>query len=175
MEEIIANKYTSALIQSYNNDTLKELYELLKEASKAFSLEKCRNIIYSPYIAKEQKKEFILSLLNDDKRLVGFVSILVQNDRIDMLPFIASALGKHLQDLDKTYGATLYSIKNLDNASINAIRENLSKKLGVDLHIEQASSKIDGIRLVVSDLGVEISFLREKFFRDLSTHILRSI
>ena len=175
MEEIIAKKYAQALIKTYDNATLKKLTEVLCEACKAFEVEKFRDIIHSPYVSKAKKKDLLLSLLDNQKEFANFVDLLIQNARIEIMPFIAEILQKHLRSLQNQHKAILYANKNLDSGTIDSIAKSLSHRLGAKLSIEQSQAKIDGIRLVVEDLGVEISFLKKKFFDDLQSHILKAI
>ena len=175
MEEIIAKKYAQALIKTYDNTVLKRLTDVLCSACVAFELEKFRDIIHSPYVQKSKKKDLLLSLLENQKELAGFVDLLIQNNRLDIIPFIAEILQKHLRSLENQYKAVLYASKSLDSSTIDSIAKSLSNKLGAKLSIEQSQTRIDGIRLVVEDLGVEISFLKKKFFDDLQSHILKAI
>lgn len=175
MEEIIAKKYAQALIKTYDNATLKRLSDVLCSACRAFELEKFRDIIHSPYVQKAKKKELLMSLLENQKEFENFVDLLIQNSRIEIMPFIADILQKHLRSLQNQHKAVLYANKNLDSGTIDSIAKSLSNRLGAKLSIEQSQAKIDGIRLVVDDLGVEISFLKKKFFDDLQSHILKAI
>lgn len=175
MEEIIAKKYANALIDIHPIKKLKDIHASLDSISQAFSVDKCKEIIYSPYVSKKDKEKFVLSLLDDDKDIKSFINVLAQNDRLDLIPFVTKALVKHFMSSEKTYEAILYTAKELDSASVTKIAENLSKKLGVVLTITQSIVQIDGIKLVVEDLGVEISFLKERFLDNLKDHILKSI
>lgn len=175
MEEIIAKKYACALIQSFEVKDLEEIAELFREASQAFSVEKFRDIIHSPYATKAKKKELLLSLFNNDKRLESFLDLLIENARVDILPFVGHIVESHLRALRNSYKAVLYAPKNLDSTTVSGIVKNLSNKLQVNLDVEQVSTKVDGIRLIVEDLGVEISFLKKRFFENLKSHIVKSI
>lgn len=78
-------------------------------------------------------------------------------------------------DTEKKYEAILYVAQELDSATISTMTNNLSKKLNVDIAIKQCLTKIDGIKLIVQDLGIEISFAKERFFENLKSHILKAI
>lgn len=175
MEEIIAKKYAQALIQYVSRDDLERVSKLFSQASQAFSVEKFRDVIQSPYIGRMKKKELLLSLFDGDEQLGAFLDLLIENNRVDIIPFIDSVLERYLRALQNSYKAVLYAPKNLDSDTIASIAKSLSAKLGVRLHIEQSATKVDGIRLVVQDLGIEVSFLKKRFFDDLKAHILRSI
>ncbi|WP_304209197.1 F0F1 ATP synthase subunit delta [Helicobacter canis] len=175
MEEIIAKKYAQALIQCFNREDLERVSKLFSQASQAFCVENFRDIIRSPYVGKTKKKELLLSLFDDDKQLDAFLDLLIENNRVDIIPFVDSVLERYLRALENSYKAVLYAPKNLDSSTIANVAKSLSAKLGVQLHIEQSATKVDGIRLVVQDLGIEVSFLKKRFFDDLKAHILRSI
>ncbi|SQB98818.1 F0F1 ATP synthase subunit delta [Helicobacter fennelliae] len=174
MEEIIAKKYANALIKTYPQNILKNIFPSLCDISNALSIQKCQEIVHSPYITKQAKTDFILSLLKHKESEI-FIKILSQNNRIEIIPFITKALKKHFMDTEKKYEAILYVAQELDSATISTMTNNLSKKLNVDIAIKQCLTKIDGIKLIVQDLGIEISFAKERFFENLKSHILKAI
>lgn len=175
MEEIIAQKYTNALIKGYKTDALKEIYDSLKEVYNVFGLVEFKDIINSPCIDKNKKKDLVFSLITKKDSVKNLIEVLTQNDRIDIIPFIVHSLNKHFMTLDKKYEAILYTSKELSSNEVENIASNLAKKLGVALTISQSICDIEGIKLVVTDLGIEISFLQERFFDDLKSHVLQAI
>ncbi len=75
----------------------------------------------------------------------------------------------------KEYAATLTAKESLDTKTLEKIQDSLAKKLGVKLSIKQRLSEVDGIKLSVEDLGIEVSFSKERFSNDLKHHILKAL
>ena len=75
----------------------------------------------------------------------------------------------------KHYVAVLKIKEEVDSATLQNIAKSFSTKLNVNLDVRQEKTSIDGIRLSAEDLGIEISFSKERFFTDLTNHILKAI
>ncbi|TLD96030.1 F0F1 ATP synthase subunit delta [Helicobacter jaachi] len=170
----IAKKYTQALINS--SIKLDEMLNILKDLSSSLQDKKVMSIIASPFLNKTQKEQLLLeSIGNVDVKIQNFFRLLVEEDRIQLIPYIAQELEKCLLARKKEYAATLVSKEELDSKTLDKIQASLAKKLGVKLSIKQKISGTDGIRLSVEDLGIEVSFSRERFSNDLKNHILKAL
>ena len=175
MLHIIAKKYTQALMDSVND--LDEALHILKGFSLALKEKKNADLIASPFLSKTQKEQFLLESVSKigkvDAKFENFFRLLAEADRILLIPYISSELEKRLLARKKEYAATLTSKEELDNATLEKIQTALAKKLGVKLSIKQELSGAEGIKLSVEDLGIEVSFSKERFSSDLKHHILK--
>ncbi len=177
-ENVIAKKYAKALASVCNADELVNIYDVYNEISKAFSIKKMYYIVNSHVITKDEKISFIKSLINKNINEYAdrLLSILIKNDRSCLLPFVTLELKKIIDSKSNTYIATLYVKTKLDNDSIYRIQNNLGKKLGVTLSImQEIDSNIDGIKLEVIELGIEVSFLKNRFTQELKDFILKAV
>lgn len=178
MESIIAKKYAKALMRICNQDTIRQVYVLYAEISTAFNIPKFNTIIHSYVISRESKLALLKSFVSSpmDTSAEKLLELLVKNDRISLLPFVVQELKRIINFQQNTYHANLYSKQELDADSLNNIGQKLGKKLGVVLQVHQViSDSIEGIRLEVVDLGIEIAFLRNKFIQELQDFILKKI
>lgn len=174
MLNIVSKKYTQALIDS--GCDLNETLEILKGFSLALKDKACADIIASPFLSKAQKEAFLLeSVGKPDEKLTNFLRLLAHADRILLIPLICDELEKQILADKKEYAATLTSKDELDSKTLAMIEGALAKKLGVKLSIKQELSGNDGIKLSVEDLGVEVSFSKERFSSDLKSHILKAL
>lgn len=176
MQQIIAKKYTQALIDS--GIDLESMLSVLKGFELVLKDKKSADIIASPFINKAQKKAFVLesvAKIDSDKKITNFFALLAEADRILLIPYISHELQKRLLAQKKEYAATLTSKEELDSTTLNKIVESLAKKLGVKLSIKQELSAVDGIKLSVDDLGIEVAFSKERFSSDLKHHILQAL
>ena len=115
------------------------------------------------------------SLKNVDTKIQNFFRLIAQTDRILLIPYISNELEKRLLARKKEYAAVLVSKDELDNKTLERIQDSLAKKLGVKLSIKQELSGTDGIKLSVEDLGIEVSFSKDRFSSDLKNHILKAL
>ena len=174
MLNIISKKYTQALMDS--GCDLDESLSILKAFSGVLKSKRVADIIASPFLSKTQKEEFLLdSLKNVDTKIQNFFRLIAQTDRILLIPYISSELEKRLLARKKEYAAVLVSKDELDNKTLERIQDSLAKKLGVKLSIKQELSGTDGIKLSVEDLGIEVSFSKDRFSSDLKNHILKAL
>lgn len=177
-ENVIAKKYARALEKLVDSNGLNECYEYFDEISKAFYVPKFSAIVYSHIISRSKKLELLKSfsakkLNKNGERLL---EILVQNDRISLLPFLSLELKRLIDSKKNEYSATLYFKENISEDSIKTIGSKLGKKLNTTLKITQKiDTSLDGIRLEVPDLGYEVIFLRDKFLHELQDSILKAI
>lgn len=176
MVEVVSKKYTQALIESSSDTELDSVLATLKELSKVFEDDVSADILESPFLNKGQKEEIILSALQPSSgKLINFIKLLNLNNRLSLIPYIAVDLEKKMLAKKKEFVATLISKDKLDDATLDKIQKSLAQKLGVKLSIKQEISDIDGIKLGVDDLGVEVSFSKNRFADDLKHHILKAI
>ncbi|WP_300449410.1 F0F1 ATP synthase subunit delta [uncultured Helicobacter sp.] len=171
---IIAKKYTQALMDSDVN--LDETLHILKGFSLALKEKKYADIIVSPFLSKAQKEQLLLDNIGKiDTKLENFFRLLAEADRILLIPYIRNELEKRLLARKKEYAATLTSKEELDTKTLEKIQIALAKKLGVKLSIKQKLSGVEGIKLSVEDLGMEVSFSKERFSSNLKHHILKAL
>ena len=177
MLHIVAKKYTQALMDSVSD--LDEVLHILKGFSNVLREKKNADIIASPFLSKSHKEQFLLESVSKvgkvDTKLENFFRLLAEADRILLIPYIASELEKCLLARRKEYAATLVTKEELDSATLDKIQSALAKKLGVKLSIMQELSGAEGIKLSVEDLGIEVSFSKERFSSDLKYHILKAL
>ncbi|PAF53462.1 hypothetical protein BKH42_05930 [Helicobacter sp. 13S00482-2] len=179
MIEIIAKKYAKAVIESVEYNQLDCFLENLRKISQVFCLKKFVDIIQSPYISKVDKQDLLLELIDRKYSnlniMKNFIEILVQNNRIDIIPYVCDALQAHIDEKSNFYTGILYVNKLIKPENIEEIKKNLSKRLNIDLNIEQVTSEIEGVKFVIEDLDIEIYFSKEYFLNQLKVHILKAI
>ncbi|TLD85114.1 F0F1 ATP synthase subunit delta [Helicobacter sp. MIT 11-5569] len=177
MKDLIAKRYVKALAFSLPQKELEEIVALLEKLAVANSIPKFRDIIESPYVTSTQKVDFILKGILDNTasaKFVNFVKVLAEHKRLDLFEELHRELSSHLAALNKEYIAKLIVNDSYEDSMLQEIESKFSKKLGVNLLLKQQVVENAGIKLVVEDLGVEVSFSQEKFINDLRNHILKA-
>ncbi len=173
---MIAKKYTKAILESFSNNEVQEIIDILSKLNKALEDKKVAECINSPFIDKAQKEQLILSVFDTlEQKFENLLKVLVASDRICLIPEIIKGLEKKLLADKKQFVAILKIKQELDSATLQSIAKSLSTKLNANLDVRQEKASIEGIRLSVEDLGVEIAFSKERFLGDLTNHILKAI
>ena len=180
MTSIVSKKYTKALLDSIGakkitSVKIKNALNALKMLNDCFANDKFDYIIKSPTIKKDEKESLLLSIINTkDKKIINFIKILNQKNRLNEIPFIYEELKKSIDSNNNEYELTIQSSFEIDSKDEEHIKKELSKKLGVSLKVVKKHMDIEGIRLFVDGISVESSFLKYGFSSNLKKHILKA-
>jgi len=174
MEELIAKRYAKAL-SSVSKD-LPGILEVLNVLSEVISSAEIKSTLTSPIISSENKTAMILSALgDDDSTLVNFIKILGENKRLDLIPAITKVLNSDQQRVSNEYEGVLKSASSLDEATLANLEETLKKYTGSTIKLTQEKSDLDGLRVSVDDLGIEVNFSKQRVKEQLIDFIKKSL
>ena len=175
MEELIAKRYAQAL-SSVSKD-LPSILEVLNILSDVTSSSEIKSTLTSPIISSEQKTAMILSTLGEDAdgSLVNFIKILGENKRLDLIPAITKVLNTDQQRVSNEYEGVLKSASTLDEAVLANLEETLKKYTGSTIKLTQEKSDLDGLRVSVDDLGIEVNFSKQRVKEQLIDFIKKSL
>ena len=176
MSNQIARKYVKALMKSFDDAELKEVYNSLEELSSACKLEKFNNIIESPDMDSKKREEFILSLNeNSDSKFVNFLKLLSQNNRLDLMPEICNELNYQEAIKNNQFTGVIMSDFDITSDKISALQESFSKKFNSQIELKKSDDKYPGVKVKIDDLGLEVSFSLERLKAQMSEYILKAI
>lgn len=174
MEELIAKRYAQAL-SSVSKD-LPAVLEVLNVLSEAVSSSEIQTALRSPMISNEDKTAMVLSALgNDNATLVNFIKILGENKRLDLIPAATKVLNRDQQRASNQYEGVLKSASTLDEAALNDLEETLKKYTGSTIKLRQEKSDLEGLRVSVDDLGIEVNFSKQRVKEQLIDFIQKSL
>ncbi len=175
MEELIAKRYATAL-SSVSKD-IKGLSDILNVLTEAINVEEVKTALTSPIVAAEKKTEMILSTLGKDAdaTLVNFIKILGENKRLDLIPAIAKVLNAELQKESNEYEGVLKSSKELSKEELDKLEASLQKYTGSTIKLTQEKTDLDGLRVSVDDLGIEVNFSKQRVKEQLIDFIKKSL
>lgn len=177
MKELIAKRYIKAFSKDVVKSELEKDLEFLSTLANAYQISKFKEIVESPYVDISKKVEFILQVILENKatqRFSNFIKVLAEHKRLNLFQELYAELFSYIAFLKKEYVANLRVSEKYDEVVLNDIQSQFSKKLGVNLILKQEIVEEIGIKLIVEDLGVEISFSQEKFIQDLRNHIIKA-
>ncbi len=175
MEELIAKRYASALSSVVKD--LPAILEVLNGLSEAINTSEVKTALTSPIIASEKKTEMILSTLGEgaDGSLVNFIKILGENNRLDLIPAIAKVLNADQQRIANKYEGVLKSASTLDAKALEDLEKTLKKYTGSTIKLRQEKTDLEGLRVLVDDLGIEVNFSKQRVKEQLIDFIKKSL
>ena len=174
MEELIAKRYATAL-SSVSTD-IKGISEVLNVLTEAISSKEVMTALTSPIISAEKKTEMVLSVISDDDRtLVNFIKVLGENKRLDLIPAIARVLNSDLQKESNKYEGVLKSSKELGKEELGELEKTLKNYTGSTIKLTQEKTDLDGLRVSVDDLGIEVNFSKQRVKEQLIDFIKKSL
>lgn len=175
MEELIAKRYAKALSSVIKD--ISAVADVLNVLTVAIDTPEVRTVLLSPIVPNEKKTEMILSTLGEgaDVTLVNFIKILGENKRLDLIPAIAKVLNSDLQKVSNEYEGVLKSKETLDAAALGNLEKTLKKYTGSSIKLKQEKSDLDGLRVSVDDLGIEVNFSKQRVKEQLIDFIKKSL
>lgn len=177
-ETIIAKRYAKAVSQLCSTQDIVQMHAVYALISKACGVSKFSAIVTSKIISKEEKLTLIKSFIDIPMNIQTerLLHLLVYEDRIFLLPFVVLELKKIIDSEYGQYQATLHVKRQLAETQLASIRDNLGRKLGITLDIvQEVDPSLEGIKLEVVDLGIEVAFLKDRFTSDLQDFILKAV
>ena len=176
MEELIAKRYVDALL-SVSDEKEQSLYvETFNNLTQSVGDDQVAFMIDAPIIASSDKVAALIATLGDkpNAKLVNFIKLLGEHKRLGLIPAIANVLNTNIQKKNNSYSGFINSKEELANEKITQIEETLKRYTGSDIKLEQKQSDIDGLRVDVEDLGIEINFSKERVKEQLIDFIMKS-
>ena len=175
MEELIAKRYASALSSVVKD--LPAVLEVLNVLTEVTENAEVKSTLTSPIITGEKKTEMILSALgeNADASLVNFIKILGENNRLDLIPAITKVLNTDQQRIANKYEGVVRSSSALDDKAVSELENTLKKYTGSTITLTQEKTDLEGLRVLVDDLGIEVNFSKQRVKEQLIDFIKKSL
>lgn len=176
MREQIVKKYVKALVDSLNEQELKEFDESLNLIKSAFLVDKFINIIHSKDIKNIQKVKLIFSFIeNPSQKLTNFIKLLGLNDRLELIPSIVDELVFQRAKKQNEFTGIIQSSFDINAQKISDLEQSFSKKLNAKIKLKHIKTQYSGIKISIDDLGVEVSFSIDRLKSLMAEYILKAI
>ncbi len=177
IEEMIAKRYIAALRQATVAEAFEAMSTLFEGLAAEFQNDKFYQIVMSPNVSKEQKRDLLLAAVKGakSKEVENLLSLLVENGRIGIIPAMAVEMRKALARQKNSFTGQVYSDSQMDAQTLAGLSEGLSKKVGSTIALDFVKSDFDGVKVEVEDLGIEINFSKNRLNTQLIDHILKAI
>ena len=177
MEELIAKRYIKALKEGSDAESMQNLTVIFWALAEAFKDAKFVQIIDNPNVSKEQKQEILLAAVKPAKSesVDSLVKILVENNRMNIIPALAEGMRKDAANASKTYSGVVYSDSDIDAKVMQDLSSGLSKRFDSNISLDFIKDDFDGIKVDVEDLGIEINFSKTRINSQIIEHIVKAI
>ena len=177
MEELIARRYVNALAEVASSEEKVVYSEVLNAIALLFKDESIIERVTSPLISSADKTAFVLEGLGEDSdmNLQNFIKILGENNRLDLIPIIAKSLNLELQKERNEYEGTVVASNLLSASELEELQNSLQTYTGSIINLTQVQSDLDGIKISVEDLGIEVNFSKQRVKEQLIDFITKSL
>jgi F-type H+-transporting ATPase subunit delta len=176
MEELIAKRYVNALSEVATSEQKAEYSEVLNAISELLKDDSVTERLTSPLISSADKTAFILDgIKGSDANLENFIKILGENSRLNLIPTIAKSLNQELQKESNEYEGVVTSTNALSDADLEGLQNSLKTYTGSTIKLTQTQSDVEGIRVSVEDLGIEVNFSKQRVKEQLIDFITKSL
>ena len=176
MDKMIAKKYAKALMESGDDATLSRRLEILKAIGEAMIDARIKEFITSPLVEKEKKAELLLSVMNaEDDGVANLIKLMNEKGRLDLIPDLVAIVEFERKKHFNRFEGTIHSDETLSKESVKKLEKTLEKYSGAQIDLAQKRSDQVELKVEVEDLGIELSFSREKVKRSLIDHIQKAL
>lgn len=177
MEELIAKRYIKAMKNSSDTTSMEDVCTVFSVLAESFKDQKFIEVIENPSVKKDQKSTILLEAVKsaESKAVDNFIKLLVEKNRINIIPALAEELKKDLANTNKNYSGIVYSNSELDEQLIQDLSSGLSKKFDSSINLKFIKDDFNGIKVDVEDLGIEINFSKTRINNQMIEHILKAI
>ena len=159
----IARPYAEALYRVAKSGNLAQWTDLVNEMAQAAAHPDVRSFVSNPKLSNVQITDTFLSLLKStvSEEAKNFVAMLVENDRLILMPEIASQYHA-LKNADAgAADAEITSAFDMTEAQLQDLVATLERRFGRKLNpiVKVDSSLIGGVRVAVDDEVLDTSVL----------------
>jgi len=175
MSKNIANNYAKALIEKASAEELNEIREVLCGISMAMEDQKVRTVVLSPIASEDDKLKVLFGDKAENVKAYNLVRLLNEKGRLSQIGDVYEALRMAAAKNANKYEGFIYSSETLSASVIENVKTQLNQKLGAEIEYRVEKSEIDGFKIEVPDLGVEVSFSQMRMKQEIIEHILKAI
>lgn len=153
--ESIANSYGLAIFELANEDHDLDGYKKDLDFVLSALDDEALRFLNQPLVDKEARLALLDQCFKDSVKtnILNFLKVLVQKGRITHLKEICQEFKNKYNEVNEILEGTVYSLRPLDEKSVQEIALALSKREGktVVLTTKQDESLIGGIKVVIND------------------------
>ena len=171
---MIVEKYTKAFLASLNEDEIAPSYEAIKKIASVAKGPKFILIVKSPLLDIDEKIKTLAEIAEyDNPKFLNFLRIILENKREDLFKEIHTNLYEKVSKHFNTYAGVVEG--SVSEETLKEIESKLSEKFNATIKLQLNKKDINGIKVFVDILNVEVALNEEKIKNDLINNILKAI
>ena len=171
---MVVEKYTKALLLSLEKEEIAPTYEALAKIASVVKSSKFILIIKSPLLSVDEKIKVLSQIAEyDNPKFLNFLRIILENKREDLLKDICLNLYEKVSFYFNSFNGKVEG--NITEDVLKEIEDKLSKKFNANIKLSLEKSDINGIKVFVDVLNIEVAINEEKIKSNLIDHILKAI
>jgi len=177
MDSLIAKKYAKALLE-IDGLSLDDVLNQLKSISEVItSNTNVEEFLNSPLIKSDKKYEAVIAPVADklDKKVAALLELMAQKGRLSLIPELTNLLSKEIMIKNNKFTGEVESNEKISASLIKKLEKKLASYSGAEIKLKSKKSDLDGIKVEVSDLGLELNFSKQSVKDALLEHIQKAL
>ncbi len=177
MVELVAKRYAKALMEIEGGAKIEVFIQALEGIASALEEPKAKEIIASPLVATDEKTALITEALGAkaDPILLELVKVMGEKGRLSLIPDLTAILKFEKKKESNSFVGKVESRNALGTAELQSLEEALSKHSGAKIMLEQVESDLNGVKVEVEDLGLELNFSKDRVKASLLDYIQKAL
>ncbi len=177
MSSLIAKKYAKALLELKDislDDTLEQLSAISQSITDNSEV---AEFLSSPIVKSDKKYEAVIAPVADklDKKVTALLELMAQKGRLSLIPELSNLLAREIMIKNNNFVGTIESNDELDSTLVEKLEKKLASYSGAVIKLESKKTDLDGIKVEVSDLGLELNFSKDSVKNALLEHIQKAL
>jgi F-type H+-transporting ATPase subunit delta len=177
MNTLVAKKYAKALLElkDISLDDAQEQINAIAEVISSNS--EVKSFLESPLIKSETKYKALIEPIKDklDPKVAALLELMAQKGRLNLIPELSAILSKEMMIKSNKFKGIVESNEDIDDTLKAKLEKKLEAYSGADIELEFIKDDIDGVKVEVSDLGLELNFSKESVKKALLEHIQKAL
>ena len=175
--ELVAKRYAKALMEIDGGKKLDAFIDVLEGVSAALETPKAKEIIASPLVSAADKVSLITESLGKkaDPLLKELIKVMGEKGRLALIPELTAILKFEKKRASNRFTGHVESRDALDAAALKDLEEALSRHSGAEITLKQVKSDLNGVKVEVEDLGLELNFSKDRVKAALLDYIQKAL
>ena len=177
MVELVAKRYAKALMEIDGGKKVDSFISSLSAVASALKEPKAQEIIASPLVSANEKITLITASLGKkvDPILEALIKVMGEKGRLGLIPELTSILQFEKKKESNSFVGRVESRDTLDAKELKSLESALSKHSGAEITLEQVKTNLNGVKVEVEDLGLELNFSKDRVKTALLDYIQKAL
>lgn len=173
MRSTLSQRYSSAFIEAFGTSGCQSFLQKQEMIRALFNDNTFLELINNPFVSYTKKYDVLCDVLKfEDEKVKRALMLLAKAERLEFLPEILDDISTSVSLENKAYKALVYCNAKMSKEMLGKLTKMLSEKLDLTVEVQERLWDKDGIKCVIEELDLEVSFSKEIFISGLQKYIL---